>query len=195
MIPACKNGTIWKHSSDSLLQTLFPVNNNGDFLLHDLKNSGDFKYWLTQNKVPSENISLYLHQLKQMLHCESEEAFLELSDDLTSKMSTFKKIEEGLMNTTELPIVNDKGKRNEPETEGDTLEPDTGGDTFDPIIVDREPGLKKAIRTMLPDCPILTCWNHLRGDFKHWLTQNKVPSDKMTNSAGGIEALENSAFK
>jgi transposase-like protein len=46
---------------------------------------GDFKYWLTQNKVPSENISLYLHQLKQMLHCESEEAFLELSDDLTSK--------------------------------------------------------------------------------------------------------------
>jgi hypothetical protein len=84
MIPACKNGTIWKYSSDSLLQTWFPVNNNGDFLLHDLKNS------------------------------------------------SFKKIEKGLMNTTELPIVNDKGKRNEPETEGDTLEPETGGDTLEP---------------------------------------------------------------
>ena len=84
MIPAYKNGTIWKHSSDSLLQTWFPVNNNGDFLLHDRRNS------------------------------------------------SFKKIEEGLMNTTELPIVNDKGKRNEPETEGDTLEPETGGDTIEP---------------------------------------------------------------
>ena len=49
-----------------------------------------------------------------------------------------------------------------------------------PIVVDREPGLKKAIRTMLPDCPILICWNHLRGDFKYWLTQNKVPSDNIS---------------
>ena len=46
---------------------------------------GDVKHWLTQNKVPSDNISLYLHQLKQMLHCESAEAFLELSENLTSK--------------------------------------------------------------------------------------------------------------
>lgn len=49
-----------------------------------------------------------------------------------------------------------------------------------PIVIDREPGLKKAIRTILPDCPILTCWNHLRGDFKYWLTQNKVPSDNIS---------------
>ena len=49
-----------------------------------------------------------------------------------------------------------------------------------PIVVDRGQGLKKAIRTILPDCAILTCWNHLRGDFKHWLTQNKVPSDNIS---------------
>jgi hypothetical protein len=38
-----------------------------------------------------------------------------------------------------------------------------------PIVVDREPSIRKAIQTILPDCPVLLCWNHIRGDFKYHL--------------------------
>lgn len=48
-----------------------------------------------------------------------------------------------------------------------------------PIVVDREAGIRKAIKNILPDCPILTCWNHLRNDFKYWLNQKKVSPDNI----------------
>jgi len=58
------------------------------------------------------------------------------------------------MNTTELPIVNDKGKRNESETEGDTLEPETGGDTLEPETGDTfEPDRRRHPRTRQKETP------------------------------------------
>ena len=44
-----------------------------------------------------------------------------------------------------------------------------------PIVIDRESGIRKAIQTILPDCPILLCWNHIRGDFKYHLQQIRFP--------------------
>ncbi|CAG2237568.1 unnamed protein product [Mytilus edulis] len=46
-----------------------------------------------------------------------------------------------------------------------------------PIVVDREAGIRKAIKNILPDCPILTCWNHLRNDFKYWLNKKVSPDN------------------
>ena len=48
-----------------------------------------------------------------------------------------------------------------------------------PIMVDREPGIKKAIENALPGCPILTCWNHLLSDFKFWLKKNSATQDNI----------------
>jgi hypothetical protein len=47
-----------------------------------------------------------------------------------------------------------------------------------PFVDDQEPGLKKAIQEMFPTCPIMFCWNHLKGDFKFWL-KRKVESDNI----------------
>jgi hypothetical protein len=44
-----------------------------------------------------------------------------------------------------------------------------------PIVIDREPGIRKAIQTILPDCPVPLCWNHTRGDFKYNLQQIRCP--------------------
>ena len=38
-----------------------------------------------------------------------------------------------------------------------------------PFIVDREFGLSSAIKTVLPNCPVFHCWNHLQRDFRHHL--------------------------
>ena len=38
-----------------------------------------------------------------------------------------------------------------------------------PFVVDQEPGLKKVIQEIFPNCPIMFCWNHLKADFKFWL--------------------------
>jgi transposase-like protein len=47
-----------------------------------------------------------------------------------------------------------------------------------PFVVDQEPGLKKAIQECFPNCPIMFCWNHLKGDLKFWL-KGKVESDNI----------------
>jgi hypothetical protein len=47
-----------------------------------------------------------------------------------------------------------------------------------PFVVDQEPGLKKAIQNNFPNCPIMFCWNHLKGDFKFWL-KGKVETDNI----------------
>ena len=39
-----------------------------------------------------------------------------------------------------------------------------------PLIVDREYGISNAIKTMLPNCPLFHCWNHLKRDFRHYLS-------------------------
>ena len=37
-----------------------------------------------------------------------------------------------------------------------------------PIICDREPGLKSAINKVLPNIPVVHCWNHIKKDIKVW---------------------------
>jgi hypothetical protein len=44
-----------------------------------------------------------------------------------------------------------------------------------PIVIDRESGIRKAIQTILPDCPVLLCWNHIRGEFKYHIQQIRCP--------------------
>lgn len=38
--------------------------------------------------------------------------------------------------------------------------------------------MKKAIQNNFPNCPIMFCWNHLKGDFKFWL-KGKVETDNI----------------
>ena len=38
-----------------------------------------------------------------------------------------------------------------------------------PIITDREAGIVNAIAKVLPDSPLLICWNHILRDLKFWL--------------------------
>jgi hypothetical protein len=45
---------------------------------------GDFKFWLKE-KVESDNIKVYVDHVDKMLHCDSEDEFLELKSNLTSK--------------------------------------------------------------------------------------------------------------
>lgn len=45
-----------------------------------------------------------------------------------------------------------------------------------PFVVDQEPGLKKALQNNFRNCPIMFCWNHLKGDFKFWF-HGKVETD------------------
>jgi hypothetical protein len=44
-----------------------------------------------------------------------------------------------------------------------------------PIVIDRESDIRKAIQTILPDCPVLPCWNHIRGEFKYHIQQIRCP--------------------
>jgi len=48
-----------------------------------------------------------------------------------------------------------------------------------PIVVDREPGITKAIKNTLPNCQVFHCWNHIIGDLKHWLHDKKVQPDNV----------------
>ena len=48
-----------------------------------------------------------------------------------------------------------------------------------PIVIDREPGIRKATQTILPNCPVLVYWNHTRGDFKYHLQQIRCPPDNL----------------
>jgi hypothetical protein len=47
-----------------------------------------------------------------------------------------------------------------------------------PFVDDKEPGLKKAIQNNFPNCSIMFCWNHLKGDFKFWF-KGKVETDNI----------------
>ena len=49
-----------------------------------------------------------------------------------------------------------------------------------PIIVDREPGITKAIRNHFPNASILYCWNHLLQDLKVWLTGRDATMEDRT---------------
>ena len=44
---------------------------------------GDFKF-LLKGKVESDNIKVYVDHVDKMLHCDSEDEFLELKSNLTS---------------------------------------------------------------------------------------------------------------
>ena len=46
---------------------------------------GDFKFWL-KGKVESDNITVYVDHVDKMLHCDSEDEFLEFKSNLTSKL-------------------------------------------------------------------------------------------------------------
>ena len=49
-----------------------------------------------------------------------------------------------------------------------------------PIICDREPGIKSAISNILPNIPIVHCWNHIKNDVKVWLTKHKATQDDLS---------------
>ena len=38
-----------------------------------------------------------------------------------------------------------------------------------PFVSDREPGILNAIKIVLPECPLLICWNHVKRDARFWL--------------------------
>ena len=41
-----------------------------------------------------------------------------------------------------------------------------------PFVSDREPGILNAIKIVLPECPLLICWNHVKRDAKFWLRKH-----------------------
>lgn len=59
-----------------------------------------------------------------------------------------------------------------------------------PFVVDQEPSLKNAIQEICPNCPIMFCWNHLKGDFKFWL-KGKVESDNIKVYVDHVDKMEN----
>ena len=47
-----------------------------------------------------------------------------------------------------------------------------------PVVVDKEVSITNAIKKVLPEMPILHCWNHIKQDFKFWLGKQQITSDE-----------------
>ena len=58
-----------------------------------------------------------------------------------------------------------------------------------PIVCDREVGILNAIKAVLPNCPILICWNHIKRDIKQWLKYSKASSSDISIYMDHIKQL------
>ena len=58
-----------------------------------------------------------------------------------------------------------------------------------PIVVDKEKAIINAIRTELPDVPLLLCWNHLFRDVRLWCHKHGASSSDITVYIADMKSL------
>ena len=60
-----------------------------------------------------------------------------------------------------------------------------------PVVVDKEVGISNAIKKIVPEMPILHCWNNIK-DFKFWLGKQHVTSDEKLVYKNDLDTIMNS---